>query len=71
MGQPSRLLPSLPSAQIKCGLLKSFGFGQVGGEVLVVHPAQGFPDGFHCLRSTVNRAFALIAMFSACCPRWD
>eukprot|EP00667_Euglena_gracilis_P000009 EG_transcript_9 len=32
---PNRTLKGL---QIKCGLLKSFGFGQVGGEVLVVHP---------------------------------
>eukprot|EP00668_Euglena_longa_P007013 GGOE01008376.1.p1 GENE.GGOE01008376.1~~GGOE01008376.1.p1 ORF type:complete len:4141 (-),score=1338.09 GGOE01008376.1:1069-11655(-) len=32
---PNRTLKGL---QIKCGVLKSFGFGQVGGEVLLVHP---------------------------------
>ncbi|KAI8319879.1 thiolase-like protein [Martensiomyces pterosporus] len=32
---PSR---SIQTPGIKAGLLKSFGFGQVGGEVLVVHP---------------------------------
>ncbi|KAI8317826.1 hypothetical protein GQ54DRAFT_315120, partial [Martensiomyces pterosporus] len=32
---PSR---SIQTPGIKAGLLKSFGFGQVGGEMLVVHP---------------------------------
>lgn len=32
---PSR---SLQTDGIKAGLLKSFGFGQVGGEVLLLHP---------------------------------
>ena len=32
---PSR---SIQTDGIKAGLLKSFGFGQVGGEVLVIHP---------------------------------
>eukprot|EP00121_Abeoforma_whisleri_P016242 Awhi_evm2s14909 len=33
---PSQTL--YPSSRIKAALLKSFGFGQVGGECLVIHP---------------------------------
>eukprot|EP00122_Pirum_gemmata_P009880 Pgem_evm1s9120 len=33
---PSRTLK--PACKIKAGLVKSFGFGQVGGECLVIHP---------------------------------
>ncbi|KAJ2783249.1 fatty acid synthase alpha subunit Lsd1, partial [Coemansia linderi] len=32
------LSKSIQTTGIKAGLLKSFGFGQVGGELLVVHP---------------------------------
>ncbi|KAJ2071671.1 fatty acid synthase alpha subunit Lsd1, partial [Coemansia sp. S155-1] len=32
------LSKSIQTSGIKVGLIKSFGFGQVGGELLVVHP---------------------------------
>ena len=35
---PSRTIKMPPGEVLKAALLKSFGFGQVGGEVLVLHP---------------------------------